>query len=110
MSQVKAVEQMLHFESSEQINATFTKEDLQTAAELFLYLDMCPDTMKPWILFYKDTFLNQSPDQIILSLNRLIKGKSTAQTQHFAKIAGTLFRSIKMKIFPEANITFCLFE
>ena len=57
LSRVKAVEQKLQIESSEQIDETLTNEELQTAAELFLYLIICPDTIKPWHLFYKDIFL-----------------------------------------------------
>ena len=72
--QVKAVEQKLQIESSyyeysdnvyyyvyvdddgnvsEQINYTLTNADLQTAAEMFLYLNTCPKTIEPWFEFYK---------------------------------------------------------
>ena len=71
LSQVKAVEQMLQIKSSEQNNEALKNEELQTAAEKFLYLTMCPNTIKSWLLFYKDLFQTQSPDQIILTLNRL---------------------------------------
>ena len=121
MSQVKAVEQKLMIDSSEQINDTLqiessdyeydyyydyvfvpeeindnlTKEELQTAGKMFLYLITCPDTIKPWIVFYKYLFQTQSPDKIILTLNRLMKGEKTA----FTKIAKTLSQSMKMKMF-----------
>ena len=113
LSRVKAVERILHIESSEQINETLTNEELQTAGEIFVYLIMCSDTMKPWIIFYKELFQTQSPDQIILTLNRLMKGVKTAQTEHFARIAESLFKSMEMKMFPAAKNTagtFCLFE
>ena len=84
MSQVKAVEQKLQIESSDQINDILTNEELKTAAEMFLYLTMCPNDVKPWIVFYKDLFLTQSPDQIILTLNRLINGG--VKTVHFTNI------------------------
>ena len=71
LSRVKAVEQILKIESSENLNDNLTNAELQTAAEMLLYLNMCPDTIKPWLLFYKDLFQTQSPDQIILTLNRL---------------------------------------
>ena len=77
LSQVKAVEKKLHIKSSEKIDETLTNEELQTAGEMFIYLTMCPYT-KPWIVFYKDLFLAQSPDQIILTLNRVMKGSVTA--------------------------------
>ena len=68
MSQVEAVEQMLLIESSELINVTLselnindtlTKEELQSAGEMFLYLNTCPNSQwfKSWSTFYKDLLL-----------------------------------------------------
>ena len=58
LDQVKAVEQMLQIESSEQIHDTLTREELRTAGEMFLYLNMCPDKIKPWIGFYNRSISN----------------------------------------------------
>ena len=106
LSRVKAVERILHIESSEQINDTLTNEELKTAGEMFLYLIMCPDTIKPWIVFYKDLFQTQSPNQIILSLNRVMKGPRTPTNEFFKSLAGTLFKRILNRL-PgrEAEIT-----
>ena len=101
LSHVKAVEQMLQIESYDQINETLKNEELQTAGEMFPYLIMCPDTIKPWIVFYKDLFQTQSPDKIILSLNRLMKGSRT-QTNEFFKRSAEIFL---YKILPEAQYT-----
>ena len=77
LSQVKAVEQMLQMESSEHINDSLTNEDLKTAAEMFLYLNICPDlnspSFKTWLPFYKDLFLTQSAAKIVLTINRTLK-------------------------------------
>ena len=80
-SQVEAVELNLKIESSEQINETLTKEELQTAGEMFLYLNTCPiqdnDTWTlNWKVFYDYLFLTQPADQIILTLNRMMKGET----------------------------------
>ena len=78
LSQVLAVEQNLGIESSEQIMETLTKKELQTAAKMFLYLISCPDpSFKFWSSFYNDLFLTQPTDQIILTLNRMMKPKGT---------------------------------
>ena len=92
VSQINAVEQILQIESSEQINETLTNEELRHAAEMFLYLTMCPDTIKPWLLFYKDLFQTQSQEQIILTLNRMIK---TSKTEHIARIGENLNKRMK---------------
>ena len=77
LSQVKAVEQILQIESSDQIYDTMTNEELKTAAKMFLYLSTCPkhdkEWFKSWYSFYKDLFLTKSADKIILTLNRMIK-------------------------------------
>ena len=66
-------------ESSDQINDTPTNEELKTAAEMFLYLNTCPDSswFKSWSLFYKDLFLTQPADKIILTLNRMVKTETS---------------------------------
>ena len=106
VSQVKAVEQILQIESSEQINETLTYEELKMGAEMFLYLIICPTTIKPWIVFYKDLFQTQSPYQIILSLNRVMKGPRTPTNEFFKTLARTLFKRILNRL-PgrEAEIT-----
>ena len=72
--QVEELEKMLQIESSEYINETLSNEELKTAAEMFLYLVACPSKLlKSWSSFYTDLFLTQPPDQIILTLNRMMK-------------------------------------
>ena len=74
MSRVKAVEQKLKIESSEQTNERLTKEELQASAELFLYLSSWPNLwFRFWSSFYTDFFQTQPADQIILTLNRMTK-------------------------------------
>ena len=95
LSQVKDLEQKLKVQSSEQINETLLRNELQTAGEMFMYLTMCPTIMKAWITFYKDLFQTQSPGQIILTLNRLTKGSTTHQTnKYFNTLAGVLLKKI----------------
>ena len=53
-----------------------TNETLKTAAEILIYLNSCPGPLKSWFVFYKDLFENQPKDQIILTLNRMIKFSS----------------------------------
>ena len=79
LSQVKALEQKLQTESSEEINDALTNEDLKTAAEMFLYLITCPNTpwFRSWSSFYTDLFLTRSADKIILTLNRMMKTETS---------------------------------
>ena len=69
-------------EPSEKKNENITSEELETAAKMFIFLNSCPfddnsvEWFKSWHLFYKDLFHTQSPDQIILTLNRMMKIKT----------------------------------
>ena len=42
LSLMTELEQKLQIESSEQINESMTREELKTAAEMFIYLNTCP--------------------------------------------------------------------
>ena len=92
LMQVKAVEQELQLESSDQVIETMTNEELKSAAEMFIYLIMCPEAIVPWFTYYNDLFLTKSVDQIILSLNRIMKTKSTQNMD--AKVAENLLKRI----------------
>ena len=48
-----------------------TRENLKVAAEMFIYLNTCPDPA--WFKFYRDLFEKHSLEFIILTLNRLLK-------------------------------------
>ena len=55
------------------------------AAEMFIFLNFCPDQLfqSPWITFYRDLIQNQPPKVIIQALNRLLKTISTENKNLF---------------------------
>ena len=71
-----------------------TYSKLKTASEMFFYLLSCSETMKPWIFFYTDLFQNQSPQKIVLTLNRIMKGKITHQNKNLKDIAEKIFKEV----------------
>ena len=81
LSQVTAVEKLLESESTEQKYENMTLENLETAAKMFIYLNSCPYNdgyiMKSWSSFYDYLLNTQSVEQIILTLNRMMKIKTT---------------------------------
>ena len=59
MEQVDAVESILKIQSSELRFNNISMEDLKSAAEMFIYLNICPsydwyDWFHSWHLFFKD--------------------------------------------------------
>ena len=91
LQQVSIVEHVLKMQPNENIFEILTNNDLKTAAEMFMYLNTCPKLIKPWFVFYNDLFENRSPNQIILTLNRIMKVIPTPQNKYFIDIAKDLF-------------------
>ena len=61
---------------------------MKHAAEMFIYLkteNPCTDSLKEWLnvwgTIYTDIFENQSPQEILLSLNRMMKINQTASNE-----------------------------
>jgi len=50
----------------------FTKNQLDVAGEMYIYLNMCPKFMDDWIQLYANIIQNFSPDYIVQALNRII--------------------------------------
>ena len=84
--QTSKLENELKIKSPEQRFENMTAKDLQTAAEMFIYLNMCPDMYKnylhlsvlkkqfmAWFTFYEELLKNKPPDIILLTLNRMMK-------------------------------------
>ena len=78
MDHVKTVERILKIESSELRFNNISIEKCKVAAEMFIYLNICPkydwyNWFNSWNLFYNDLFNNHAPDEILLTLNRIMK-------------------------------------
>ena len=93
---------MMNFSQSLFINMKLTEKDIAPFAEMFIYLNFCPESVKPWILFYNDLFRNTPTNKIILTLNRILKGKKNSMqaivTKLFTKLEeqfGLHFRQIQ---------------
>ena len=72
----------------------FSSEQFKTAAEMFIYLNLCPKFMLDWLKLYVDLLQNGSPDVIIQTLNRIM---ITARGKKDITI-----RDITKKIFEKA--------
>ena len=96
VSQVKAVEQYLKIESSDLKFENMTNGKLKIAAQTFIYLALCPGKYNAWTEFYKNIFKAQSPSQILLTLNRIIKETKPLESGFFKQ---TAFKHIKITHF-----------
>ena len=63
LQQMEKVECDLDITSTDETMENMTAENLKKAAEMFLYLNSCPDPLKSWFLFYINLFERKSPDQ-----------------------------------------------
>ena len=93
-SNIRAVELKLKFVSSDLIFQNITDEKLATAAEMFLYLNSCTFELMSLVQFFNDLFMNQNPDLIILTLNRILKIKESPATKGLIKVVQALFKQV----------------
>jgi len=116
-SQVLTFEKYLVTKSSEQRLANMNAEDLQSAAEMFIYLNMCPGEYNKefqpygslqklviaWFTFYEDLLKNKSLDIILLTLNRLMKNRAFGE--HEMKMTRNVFNKARhlMKLENDIN-------
>ena len=105
-----AVEEELRVKSSDEIIEDITTDKLKNAADIFFDLNTSPSInpnyetwAKTWATFIQDLFENNSPNEIILTLNRLMKVK----TESLSKIV-IEYKEILEKIFKEVSILLSL--
>ena len=94
MSNVESVENLLEVNSSEITIDDMPRSTLQTAGEMYLYLNSCPENLKPWFQLYTDLFQSQTLNQIVLTLNRILKVEDSPKIKGFKRITRVLFKRI----------------
>ena len=117
MSKVPEIERQLKMKSSDIIYKNISTENLKTAAEMYIYLITCPgndelqDWFKLWSTFYIDLFQNKSANQIILTLNRVMK-QNTAQCCKIVKLFRRVARPLRYsgKFFRQLRIISQIFD
>ena len=68
-----------------------TPEDLKIAADMFIYLNLCPsaESVQIWLrtmsTFFDDLFKKKPANEIILTLNRMMKTKYDTDGNIFAQ-------------------------
>ena len=85
------IENQLNMISNSMIFENMTKKTLEIAAKMYFYLNSCSDEIKSWLIFYNDLFKKHQTDQIVLSLNRILRSDHTSRNNKFKSIAEKLF-------------------
>ena len=80
-----------HYDRDIYIRKNYSYDSLQKSAEMFLYAYSCPDSLKPWFYFYSNLFQKQSPNEILLTLNRMLKPNKNKKNKNLIAIARKLF-------------------
>ena len=96
--QVREFEQKLNINSSEVRFQNITLDELKSAAEMFIYLNLCPGSLKPEFQFFDDLFKKKTPYKIILTLNRLKESVNNPETVFFKMIAQNLLNRISQML------------
>ena len=90
-SNIDEVERILEVTASDERFGNVTDSSLKTAADMFLYLNSCNENLRPWFIFYTDLIRNKSPNEIILTLNRILKNRNNFAEKDLIDIARKLF-------------------
>ena len=61
---------------------------------MFLYLVKCSENLNPWFKFYDNIFQNQSSDQMVLTINKVLK-RTKGEHEDLYDIAATIFRHVE---------------
>ena len=71
---------------------------LKHAADMFIYLNSCPQSIKSWILLYKDLIMWKTRDVLVLTLNRILKAESIGQNDEFKEIAKSILEKVQIDL------------
>ena len=96
---LKKLEEELKLESSESIKRldNITNMQLKKAASMFIYLNSCSNSLRPWFIFFNGLFHNKfSLEQILITLNTLSKADNP--NKDLPQIAKTLFEKTQSLI------------
>ena len=93
-SQIEDLSKVLNLNSSGDVDTDVTDSTLKTAAEMFLYLNSCPDDLRSWFLFYEDLLSKKSLEVILLQLNRILKGGYSQNNKKLKTIAKKVFERV----------------
>ena len=93
-SNIRAVEFKLKFVSSDLVFQNITDKKLAIAADMFLYLNSCTFELMSLVQFFNDLFMNQNPDLIILTLNRILKIKESPATKGLIRVVQALLKNV----------------
>ena len=93
-SQIEDLSKVLNLNSSGDVDTDVTDSTLKTAADMFLYLNSCPDDLRSWFLFYEDLLSKKSLEVILLQLNRILKGGYSQNNKKLKTIAKKVFERV----------------
>ena len=75
-------------------NVNLPEDKLKSLSEMFLYLNSCPGHLKAWVTFYNDLFYNKPPNEIVLTLNRILKSDKKTGKKDSKLIAKKLLKKV----------------
>ena len=85
-------------DSPESILENMDNTTLKHAADMFIYLNSCPQSIKSWILLYKDLIMWKTRDVLVLTLNRILKAESIGQNDEFKEIAKSILEKVQIDL------------
>ena len=85
-------------DSPESVLENMDNTTLKHAADMFIYLNSCPQSIKSWILLYKDLIMWKTRDVLVLTLNRILKAESVNENDDFKEIAKNILEKVQIDL------------
>ena len=99
----KKIEKELGWNAKTALYENISKETLETAAEMFTYLNHCPQEHK-LLSFYKYLFKTASPKDIILALTSIMKTTKDLEKEKSENIFRKVMESFKLLTYENLQI------
>ena len=77
---------------------TFTEDTLNTSAEMFIYLNLCPKFLLDWMKLYNGLLQNAPTDVIVQTLNRIMITGKTKKYKTIVEFSKNIFMKITNKL------------
>lgn len=78
---------------NDKVVSEISAETLKTAGEMFIYLNLCSNKVERMLQFLEEIFLSQTPDMILLTLNRM-RLSAELKSLQFGEVLHDLLREM----------------
>ena len=103
-AELNELEKKLKLNQTKTSTQNVSDETLQIGAEIFIYLSFCPNIFKKYISFVEHVLRSDTPRDVILSLENIMKSSQIALKQSSVLIFMKVMEKFRLKMYEEIQI------